>query len=301
MDSVTKFKLINELIVAIAQLLWPIITLVIVIIFRSEITALLQRIRKGKLFGQEVELGPGLSELRKAVEEAQEEIPESKITEEQYEKEAKELDRDEREVLESAKINSELGIMKLAAILEREIRELAGSLGQLGQRSRSSATQLFSVLVDKGYLPAHTIKSLQIFWELRNQIVHGYALRDDRNVLKVLDLGLVLLKTIKSIPHEINIVSHTGVDLYSDEKCTHKIEGAKGLILETTSPGKAEVFKRIFPTTKPEYYQRGRRVTWEWDLSRVWGQTWYIDPDTKERKNAWDSAGEFTGRYIEDI
>jgi hypothetical protein len=248
-----------------------------------------------------VELDPTVTEFRKVVQQAQEEIPESSVGDEQYEKETKQLDRDEREVLETAKINPELGVMKLSSILEREIRVLVGSLGQLGQRSRSPATQLFRVLVDKSYLPAHTTQSLQIFWELRNQIVHGHATKGDRNILKVLDIGLVLLKTIKSIPHEVNVVYHPGVDLYSDRECTHKMEDAKGLILETTSPGKAEVFKRIFPTTRPEYYQRGRRVAWEWDLSRVWARTWYVDPDTKEKKKAWDSAGEFTGRHIEDI
>lgn len=301
MDSATQFKLINELVIAISHLLWPIVALIIALVFRRDIAALLRRIRKGKLFGQEMELDPAVTEFRKAVQEAQEEIPESSVGEEQFEKEAKELDRDEREVLEAAKINSELGVIKLSSILEREIRVLAGSLGQLGKRSRSPTTQLFRILVEKGYLPAHTTKSLEIFWELRNQIVHGHAPKEDRNALRVLDIGLVLLRTINSIPHETNVVHHPGVELYSDSECTQKIEGAKGLILETTSPGKAEVFKRIFPTTRSEYYQRGRRVTWEWDLSRVWQQTWYIDPDKNEKKKAWDSAGEFTGRHVEDI
>ncbi|HEX3034769.1 MAG TPA: hypothetical protein VHT73_06475 [Thermodesulfobacteriota bacterium] len=251
MDSATQFKLINELIIAIAQPLWPIVTLIIVLVFRRDIAALLRRMRRGKLFGQEMELDPAVTEFRKAVEEAQEEIPESSVAEEQYEKEVQQLDRDEREVLEAAKVNPELGIIKLSSILEREIRVLAGSLGQLGQQRRIPATQLFRLLVDKGYLPVHTTKSLQIFWDLRNQIVHGYAPRDAHNVLKVLDIGLVLLKTIKSIPHEVNIVYLSGVNLYSDPECTNMVEGAKGLILETISPGKAEVFKRIFPTTRP--------------------------------------------------
>lgn len=301
MDSATKFKLINELITAIAHFLWPIVTLIIVLVFRSDITGLLRRIRKGKLFGQEMELDPVVTEFRKAVEEAQEEIPESKVAREDFQKEAQQIDRDEREVIEAAKVNPELGIIKLSSVLEREIRILAGSLGQLNEHRRSPATQLFRLLVDKGYLPGHTTKSLQIFWELRNQIVHGHSPKDERNVLKVLDLGLVLLKTIKSIPHEINIVYHPGVDLYSDPECTQMLEDAKGLILETTSPGKVEISQRIFPTTKPDYYQRGERVTWEWNLSKVWGPTWYRDPDTNEIRAAWGNAGEFTGRHIEEI
>lgn len=146
MDSATQFKLINELIIAIAQPLWPIVTLIIVLVFRRDIAALLRRMRRGKLFGQEMELDPAVTEFRKAVEEAQEEIPESSVAEEQYEKEVQQLDRDEREVLEAAKVNPELGIIKLSSILEREIRVLAGSLGQLGQQRRIPATQLFRPL-----------------------------------------------------------------------------------------------------------------------------------------------------------
>jgi hypothetical protein len=186
MDSATQFKLINELITAIAHLLWPIVTLIIVVIFRGDIAALLRRVRKGKLFGQEMELDPAVTELRKAVEEAQEEIPASSVGKEQYEKETEQLDRDEREVLDAAKVNPELGVIKLSSILEREIRVLAGSLGQFGQRTRGPAIHLFRALVDKGYLPVHTTKSIQMFWELRSQIVHGHASRDERNVLKVI-------------------------------------------------------------------------------------------------------------------
>ena len=301
MDPATKFKLINELIAAIAQLLWPIVTISVILVFRSDIASLLRRVRKGKLFGQEMELDPAVNEFRKVVEESKEEIPESSVAAEQYEKEVQELDRDEREVLEAAKVNPELGVMKLSSILERETRVLAGSLGHLSQRSRASAPQLFRHLIAKGYLPAHTTKSLQIFWELRNQIVHGHGDYDVRNALKVLDIGLDLLRTIKSIPQEINIVYNPGVNIYYDPECTQLCKGVKGLILETISPDKAAGFKRIYPTTRPEYYQPGKRVTWEWDLSKVWEQMWYIDPDTNERKKAWDSAGEFTGRHIEEV
>ena len=301
MDSATRFKLINELLVAISQLPWPVVVLVVALIFRRDIAALLHRVRKGKLFGQEMELDPAVQEFRVSVQEAQDEIPGSIVGEKQFEKETTELDQDEKEVLEAAKTNPELGVIKLSSILEREIRLLAGSLGQLGQRTRSAATQLFRVLVDKGYIPAHTTKSLEIFWELRNEIIHGHRGKEDRNVLRVLDVGLVLLRTIKSIPHETNVVYHPGVDLYSDSECTQKVDGAKGLILETISPGKAEVFHRIFPTSRPQYYKRGNRVTWEWNLSRVWQQTWYIDPDTNKKRKAWDSAGEFVGRHVEDI
>jgi len=106
--------------------------------------------------------------------------------------------------------------------------------------------------------------------------------------------------TLKAIPSEINIVYHLGVDLYADSACTIKRQGVKGLILETISGGGIEKKFRIFPTTKTNYI-KGKRVSWEWNLNKGWEQTWYIDPDTKQKKYAWREAGEFIGRHIDQI
>lgn len=301
MDSATLFKLINDLIVALSKLLWPIIVLVIVLVFRKDLSAFFKRLRKGKFFGQEMELDPEAIEFKEIVDMAKNEIPEPEILKEQYDKETRETDQSIKDVLEAAKVNPELGIIKLSSVLESEIRILAGSLGQLKQRKRLWATDLFRLLVEKRYLPEHTLKSLELFWNLRNRIVHGDSPKDDRTIINILDTGMVLLRTIRSIPHEINVVYHPGVDLFEDEECTKKIEGVKGVILETTSPGGTKVFFRIFPTTNPEYYEKSKRVTWEWNLTRVWEQAWYLDPDDNTKKIAWGSAGEFIGRHIDDI
>lgn len=54
MDPATLFKSINELIIALSKLLWPVVILVVIVLFRSDITTLLNRVRKGRLFGQEL-------------------------------------------------------------------------------------------------------------------------------------------------------------------------------------------------------------------------------------------------------
>lgn len=302
MDSATLFRHINELIAASAKLLWPIVTFILVFLFRRDISGILERLRKGKLFGQEVELDPAVNEFRKSVEEAQVEIPTQPIQNEVCEPKSEDnADKDTSEVLEAAKINPELGVIKLSSILEKEIRILAGCLGALPAVRTVPATQVFRSLIEKGYLPKHTNESLKMFWELRNEIVHGHTPKDNRNILMVLDVGLVLLNTIRAIPHEVNLVHNPGVDLFLDEGCTVKLEESKGLILETTSPGKATITFRIFPTRKSSYYVVGKQVTWEWNLSVVWGKCWYIDPETQEKRIAWDSAGEFVGRHVDEL
>lgn len=301
MDSATLFKSINELIVAFSKLLWPIVTIVIIFIFRSDIAKVLSRVRKGKLFGQELELDPQVSDFQKTVREAEQEVPDISSDTEEYDKKAEKLDSDISEVLKASEINPEIGILRLSSLLEKEIRVIASSLGDLNADKRISAIRLFQVLIDKRRLPKHTSESLRIFWELRNRVVHGHGQHDKRDILRILDIGLNLLKTIWSIPHDINIVYHPGVELFEDAECNIKRGEVKGLILETTSPDGNKTFKRIFPTTRLQYYQKGKRVSWEWDLSNVWEKTWYIDPDTNQKKPAWSSAGEFIGRHIDEI
>lgn len=301
MDSATRFKNIIELIIAISRLLWPIVTLIVILLFRSDIKALLTRIRKGKLFGQELELDPNVSEFQRTVKEAEQEVPAISTDKEDYDKKTEKLDSDIDEVLKASEINPEIGILRLSTLLEKDIRIIAASLGDIDSDIKASAIRQFQVLLNRKRLPRHTSESLKIFWDLRNRIVHGHGKHDKRDILRVLDVGLNLLKTIRSIPHERNIVYHPGVVLYEDEQCNNVREGVKGLILETTSSDGSKTFKRIFPTRQDSYYKKGERVTWEWNLSHVWNKTWYINPDTNEKTLAWASAGEFTGRHVDEI
>lgn len=109
------------------------------------------------------------------------------------------------------------------------------------------------------------------------------------------------MKRIRSVPYEIHVVYRSSIDLFSDEQCTTLCEGVKGLILESITVGKTRTYKRIFPTTKWQYYKKGKQVTWEWSLLKSWGETWYIDPETTEKRLAWSSAGEFVGRHVEEL
>ena len=111
MESSILFKLINELIVSIAQFLWPIVTLVIILVFRRDIAALLGRIRRGKLFGQEVELDPAINKFRTTVQEAQDEIPYSPLNAEEFERET-----------EAARTSSDAVFRRAPAVRHQHLR-----------------------------------------------------------------------------------------------------------------------------------------------------------------------------------
>jgi len=194
-----------------------------------------------------------------------------------------------------------MGMVILAREIEKEIRNLYATMGMLNERNYVGLRQALEVMIQKSYIPKHTAASLEIFQNLRNAIVHGKEVKDEKEVIRVLDIGMTLLQTLRAIPHETNIVYHAEIDLFSDVKCTIPVNDAKGLILLTISPGGVEENYRIYPTTKIGYYKKGKQVSWEWDLKKVWLETWYKDPKTKEIKQAWNSSGNFIGRHVEEL
>jgi hypothetical protein len=145
----------------------------------------------------------------------------------------------------------------------------------------------------------HLAGTLRLFLDVRNRIVHGVAATND-DALSALDSGLTLLRALSALPNEINIVFHPGVEIFSDANCTQSITDAKGLILETTSPGGATKTLRIFPTTRT-HFQKGKRVAWDWNMQKTWHDTWYRDPDSGTVKKAWIQSAEFIGRNLDDI
>lgn len=149
-----------------------------------------------------------------------------------------------------------------------------------------------------GGLPVHIPSSLKFFWEARNKLIHGGDASQE-DILRAIDSGIMILKALKAFPTEVNVVYHPGVKLFYDPLCINAVPNAKGVILETESPGGATKRFRIFPTRS--HFQKGKRVAWEWDYELTWGPAWYKDPDTDEIKQAWISSAEFVGRHLNEV
>ncbi len=301
MSPETLFRLINELISAIASLLWPLVTLTLVLTFRKDITAIFARLRKGKVLGQELELEPTVQKFRLSVQEAERElspIPPGAPSAQP----ASQTDDDIVRILDDLASNPNVALIRLSSLLEKELRILFGTMGHFSSFEHLSAPKALEWLTEQGLFPKHTIGSLHIFWNLRNAIVHGSNPPNQYEVVKVVDIGLALLRTLRAVPHEVHTIHHPGVVVYHDNQCTRKMDGVYGLVLDTTSPGGGITSVRVFPTTRLSYYKRGKQVTAEWDPTKSWGEAWYVDPDTNEAKIAWSqAAGEFIGRHTDEI
>jgi hypothetical protein len=200
---VSTAKELADLISALASLMWPLVALAIVFWFRPEIRAILSRIRKGKFFGQEIEL----DELQAKTEAA--EITSSRIvsatgsaagtssvTAEGVHVQGTGtigavLDEIE-EVLREASRSPRLGLMLLAAKIERAARELAAKTGLTALDNPRPLNVIIGLLLSEGQLPYQAAEALNLFNQVRNRIIHGDD-ADDNEVARAIDSGTRLL------------------------------------------------------------------------------------------------------------
>jgi hypothetical protein len=293
-----------QLIDAFAALMWPLTVLLVIYLFREPLKALIPRIQKGKIAGLEVEL----QELQEQAQAAAAEIPTSagQLEEKQTQGTGALLPdqtSDEaglfRRVLVETERSPKLAVIMLATEMEDEVRRLLASTGWLAKARSGSLPDAISVLLENGTMPPSLAGSVKLFWDIRNRIVHGHGAEKD-DILSAIDSGFTILRAIRAIPHTVNTVYHPGVDVYADADGERLRPGVKAVILESTSPGGAGTTRRAFPTTK-DHFVAGRAVAWEWGFGKVWGESWYRDPDTGEIKHGWGASAEFVGRLLDDV
>jgi hypothetical protein len=182
--------------------------------------------------------------------------------------------------------------------LERQTRQDLAVRGLLKGRRHVAITEALRELHQYGF-PPNLAGSVKLFLDVRNRIVHDVT-ATDADALSALDSGLTILRALDALPKETNVVYHPGVDIFSDQSCVTRIADAKGIILETTSPGGVIKTFRIFPTMQSDF-QKGKTVAWEWNMQKTWGKAWYRDPDTEIIERGWDSSAEFTGRHLDEV
>lgn len=277
---------VAELIKASASLLWPILVFYIIHQFKSDISNLFSRMKKGKLFGQEIELTEEIAQLHETIKNT---VIVSPLYNEQNELLIK-------SIIGEASVSPEAALMSLTVEIEREARLLIGSIGKLNDKKFISINEAFKILESHYGLPRYLPSSLKLFLDIRNQIVHGLGTKK-ANILSALDSGITILKVLQSMPREIHTVETPNIELYTDSECKNLLKDVKGLILISKSSNEIRSIKRIFPTTK-KYYKKGMIVSWEWSNQIYFNSTWYRDPADNKSKLAWESSLEFIGQEL---
>ena len=291
-----------KLISALAQILWPILGFTALFAFRKQIAEILPRLKKGKMLGQEFELTDSLEKLRASAETAKETVtslpvPDSQPIVETLEK----VEHDEiKQILDEASRSPRVALITLSGYIEIAAKKALASVGLLQRNQEFSTTEAMDRLNRQyGGIQGDIVGSTKLFMNVRNKIIHTREASED-DVISALDSGLTILRTLKSLQSETHSVLHSEVPVYSNPECTVERTDVKGVILESVSPGGLRKSKHIFPSTSKDF-KKGQIVSWEWNLRNVWKETWFIEPETGEKKSAWHSAGEFVGRSIDSI
>lgn len=204
-----------------------------------------------------------------------------------------------KEIRDSAVIAPQQSVLLMNREIERSLVKAIAVRGLLNGRNQVSVKGIFKELQQFG-MPPNLSGSLEQIQGARNAIAHGRGDLKDEALLQALDSGMTILEALKGMPAEKNVIYHSGVEIYEDEECARSIKGAKGIILETTSPGGFIKSHRIYPSTLI-HFRKGMEVSWEWNMAHVWQRAWYRDPDIGEIKSAWHSSAEFVGRDLEAL
>jgi hypothetical protein len=288
---------------AIASVAWAAFAFTALFVLRPAILEALRRVSKAELFGQRIELREELRELQESVSAATLEVKASDLQDStaalsQPDEKDERLNAVVATILDQAKVTPKLALITLAAELEKQARQGLATRGILKNRRNVTMTEALSELQQYGF-PPNLAGSVKLFLDVRNRIVHDVT-ATDADALSALDSGLTILRALDALPRETNVVYHPGVDIFSDQDCVTRIADAKGVILETTSPGGVIKTFRVFPTTQ-SHFQKGKVVAWEWNRLKSWGNAFYRDPDTGTIKHGWNSSMEFVGRHLDEV
>ena len=286
---------LTAIVTAFSAWKWPATIVVGALIFRRDISAAIGRLRRGKISEFEFELDKLEEKATGAMSTSQELPPDQTLkvfspTPERIM---------EREILAQAREAPKPALMLLASDIESELRDLLAGTGWHQMQRFTSVPAGIERLAAQTAIPEAVQEAMQQFWPVRNRLIHGHNVTDD-DILRAIDAGMLILKSIRAIPREINIVYHPGVEVFSDPNGKQLMENVLALILETTGTDTGKKILRFYPTTRKDYI-KGKRVAWEWSPRNKYGESWFRDPDSGEIKYGWSGSLEFIGRHLDDV
>ena len=291
-----------DLLKAIAALLWPVFAFVALFAFRADIRAVLPRLKRGKLLGQEIELQESLVALESSAQQAVAAVatvPQLPSASAAVQVEvAREQSATDRIVAEAAR-SPKVALIMLAIELESSLRKLLASLGEQLPDKPLSFRQGLRVLAGRGGLPSFVAASAIQFYDVRSRLLHGHRASDDE-VLSAIDSGITILRVLSAIPHEQHYVIDPGADVYYNAGGTLLDDTVKAVVIESRTPAGEPLVRTAFPTTR-KHFKKGMRVAWEWNPAKTYTQLWYRNSDTGGIEVGWTGSAEFVGRSLDDI
>jgi hypothetical protein len=101
--------------------------------------------------------------------------------------------------------------------------------------------------VESEVLPPEGGEALELFYRVRNRVVHGHDANND-DVVRAIDSGIRLLRMMLTAPRTTAMVRRPDIPLYSDPEGNIAVERGSGIMVETREG--SGVILRVFPTTR---------------------------------------------------
>ena len=194
---------IQDVLNGVASLLWPVVVLLSIALFRPEIRSAMKRISELNIFGNSVKFQNELTDLQADSQKLAESpiepvalvIPEttaptltaSGVFNAEFSSSAAgvvipqpppspdgAIDSEIQDVLAVAATSPKAGLMQLSATLEKLIRRIIALTGHMAEiRSSGGMADLTNVLERAIAMPPGSLDALRAFTRIRNEIVHG--------------------------------------------------------------------------------------------------------------------------------
>jgi hypothetical protein len=189
----------------------------------------------------------------------------------------------------------------LSPEIERHLRPFVAATGFHHRiKPNASMPDVLDALAETWPLSETFRKSARAFWDVRELVIRGYDVPDGE-VVRAVNSGLLIFKTLQGLQREKKVVVRVGVELFADPEGQTPRKGVWGLVIEnTSSDGKDTKTLQVFPTTRTDY-QPGDELTWDWNMGNVYSETWYRDSRTGQLARGWIQAAEFVGRPLMDV
>lgn len=287
---------IADILHAVAAIAWPILGFTVLGLYHREIRAVLARIKRGKILGQEIELREevqGLLEVSGSLRALPAGVSPASTAGE------KAVDIREKVLVEAARSPAS-ALLFLKYKIEMATRELHASAGFLENRGAVPLAEMIREMGNEGYIPRVLIQSAESFLSVCDKIVDVPLSSGDGVLMSAIYSGLAILDAIQSVPHEKRFVAHVGVTAYSDPNCTKARADVTVVLLDARRSDGSSAGRSAHPTTSKNLVV-GKPVSWEWNLQRLYGETWYRDPISNEIQYGWGGSAEFVGRTLDQL
>ncbi len=179
-----------ELIRAVASLLWPTLAFAALLVFRKDIGAAMQRLRKATFGAHSVELDSDLKKLHEEVSPAAGAISGGVVA----------LEGDSvQKILEMSAQSPKAALLLLVTAIEGQGRKALVSTGLSGASRQPRSLPRVVARLDEHYdLPAYLPDAVKLFQRVRNRIVHGET-ASDAQIMSALDSGVTIYRTLTAL------------------------------------------------------------------------------------------------------